>query len=245
MTISNSAGISLPPEVDVAIFDSINQLIARIANPNAPANSSKKTIWHAFASAWNGVAFRCRAASEYDAEFQKLILMTTWPGGDVRYKQEVALFGCVNSALSSFECFCVASYAAAASLSVPSFPLTSDAHLRIMPRDVSDAFRKGYPNEKFTLILFDTIQSENYNALKDLRNALSHRGILPRRHFLSNHAVRPSAVPSNPKSMAENHAYDSVLGVQTTATPVKWLHASIGPLTAELGALLERNAPPV
>ena len=61
MTYSRVAGLELPSEFNVPMYDEVNDHAAKIADPNDPNDPARKNAWHTYASAWNGVAFRLRA----------------------------------------------------------------------------------------------------------------------------------------------------------------------------------------
>ena len=238
MPYSRAAGLELPDGLDVPTFDEVSIRMAELANPNDSSSPWKRNVHHAFASAWNGVAFRFRAAFEYDQEFRRLISLTTSPGGDERFHQETALYGSVGATLSCLECFYMAAYAGGSAKGTSSFRLTADADLLKYPRDVASAFLSDYPTHTFTAVLTGTVDDPELRALQDLRNALAHRGILPRKHFLSTIRDTPSAIPSNPRSIAARIAYDAHLGPDTTAQPLGWVVSVLAPLTRGLRQFL-------
>jgi hypothetical protein len=88
----------MPSEFEVAIYDALNTSATRLANPNAE-DAHSKNVAQIFAAAWNGVAFRLRAASAYDEEFRASIARSRSPPAAERWAQERALFGCILSAL--------------------------------------------------------------------------------------------------------------------------------------------------
>lgn len=242
MTYSSSAGLELPSEFDVTKYDSVNERAAKIANPNIPSEPTKKNAWHAYASAWNGVAFRLRATVDYHEEFTRSIVKTTSPGGDERYIQERALFGCVVSALSSIECFFMAAFGLGAALAPFSFLLYKPEHLVKYPRGVASCFLAGFPTAPFSEQLVGIANSSQLQALDDLRNSLAHRGVLPRRHYLSTNRDTPSSIPVNPKALAEDFSYTAHLSDQTTSTHSRWLLETLNSLVRGLDDFLATTA---
>lgn len=222
MTYSRSVGLELPSEFDVTTYDSVNERAAKYADPNVPA---MKNAWHVYASAWNGVAFRLRAAMDYHQDFAQSIVKSTAPAGEERNIQERALFGCAAAALSAIECFYMATYGLGAILAPHFFPLKKASDLIKNPGDVAQCFLDGFPNVPFSKQLDSIAKSSQLRSLGDFRNSLAHRGVLPRQHYLTLGAVTnvPSAVPENPKALAKDFNYIAYLNVQTTEIHSRWL----------------------
>lgn len=240
MSHSRVASFNLPLGFDVASYDSVNERAAAIANPNDPTAPSKKNSWFSYASAWNGVAIRLRSAVEYDHEFAGLIARGTAPGHDDRYAQERALFGCLTSALSAVECFFMAAYSIASVIAPIDFPLEKAGHLNKEPRDVASSYRNWLPHDPFSKLLFEVADSNELRELAGLRNALAHRGVLPRQHFLSTVADIPSSIPSNPKALPIDFDYIASLSDETTAVHVSWVCKTTSQLVAAFNDFLAR-----
>ena len=240
MPLSRITGFDLPVGFDVAAYDRVNDQAVLIANPNDTTAPWKQNSWFGYASAWNGLAIRLRSAVEYDAEFGRLIAPSTAPGQEERYNQERALFGCIASALSAIECFYMATYCLAAVLSPSHFPLQKDKHLVRSPCKVAKAHLAWLPADSFPQLLWQIAHSSALAELADLRNALAHRGVLPRRHFFSNVVDMPSAVPSNPKALAGNFYYSASLSDATTSIHTRWLCQIASQLVAECNRFLAR-----
>lgn len=234
---SNSCDVEFPESFPVGTFDQVNARLAKIADPNIP---EKKNIFHVFASAWNGVGYRLVVALDYDREFRESIKKSTAPPAIERLIQERALFGCVASALSSVECFFMAAYAVGAALNSPSFSVTDSGSLDKYPRDVAKAFRDDYPAFSFTSLVSEIVKSPNLKHLADVRNVLAHRGILPRRHFLSTatHKASASAVAVNPKALAAEQNYTAELSDETTRIHTAWVLESLSSLVRTLDELV-------
>jgi hypothetical protein len=233
----------MPDGFDLALYSDINERVAIIANPNDPAALWKRNAWFGYAAAWNGLAYRLRSALDYDAEFGGLIELGTAPPREEHYAQERALFGCIAAALSAIECFFMAAYCTGNALDPTSFPLASAGHLNKDPSQVVKAYRSWVPQERFTNALFQCSESIELKNLANLRNALAHRGILPRQHFLSTTQSIPSAVPSNPKALAMDFSYDTPLDHATTSIHTKWLRHASKQLMVEFKDFLVRIAP--
>jgi hypothetical protein len=230
----------MPVGFDVASYDEVNDRVALIANPNDPAAPWKRNSWVGYASAWKGLAFRLRSAVGYDREFGRLISLSTAETHEVRYAQERALFGCVAAALSAIECLYMATYCVATVLSPPHFPLQQAKHLNQSPSDVAKAYLSWLPTDDFSRLLSQVAGSNEFEKLAGLRNTLAHRGVLPRQHFLSTVASVPSAIPLNPKALAEDFDYSASLSDSTTSTHTRWVCQTTSQLVGAFNIFLAR-----
>lgn len=240
MPLSRIAAFELPVGFDVASYDQVNDRAASIANPNDTTAPWKKNSWFSYASAWNGLAIRLRSAVEYDQEFGRLIVLSTAPPQEERYFQERALFGCVASALSAVECLYMATYCIAAVLSPPHFRLQKAEDLNKSPNKVAKAYVDWLPTDRFSQLLSRVAGSSELVELAGLRNTLAHRGVLPRKHFFSTVADIPSAVPSNPKALADDFDYTASLSDVTTSIYTRWLCQTTSHLVGAFNDFLTR-----
>jgi hypothetical protein len=242
MPISLVVELDMPIGFNVAAYDSVNDRVAVLANPNDSTATWKRNAWSGYASAWNGLAYRLCSAVEYDESFGRSIKISTAPAVKERYVQERSLFGCVAAALSAIECFYMATYCTANALSPSHFPLSIAKHLNQGPKEVAKSYLAWLPNDVFSQRLSHVANSLELTELAALRNTLAHRGVLPRQHFLSNVADIPSAVPINPKALAEDFAYDAALSSETTSHHTNWLCETSSHLVAEFDTFLGRFA---
>jgi hypothetical protein len=237
---SLACDVEFPESFAIAAYDEVNMQVAKMADPNDATAPEKKNIFHVFASAWNGVGYRLVVALDYDREFRVSIAKSTAPPTKERLIQERALFGCLASALSSVECFFMATYAVGAAMNSPSFPILSSNNLEKYPKNIAKALAADYPTSSFTKLVNEIDTSPKLKQLMDLRNVLAHRGILPRRHFLSNVADKASAVPVNPKALATEHDYAAELSDQTTRIHTEWVLESLNRLVVGLNGFIPR-----
>ena len=240
MPMSHTTGFDLPPVFDVASYDRVNEQAAVLANPNDASAPLKQNSWFSYAAAWNGFAARLRSAIEYDAEFGRLIAISTAPEQELRYLQERAFFGCIASAYSSIECFYMASYCLGTVLSQSNFPLHQALDLNKYPRHVATAFFNWLPTDSFSQLLSATECSSELRSLSNLRNTLAHRGVLPRKVNLSTGGDVPSAVPANPRALARDFDYNASLSSATTSVHTLWLGQIASRLTVALSEFLAR-----
>jgi hypothetical protein len=68
-----------------------------------------------------------------------------------------------------------------------------------------------FPQDPLTPSMLNCLSASEMSELTNLRNALAHRGTPPRHHFVSLGSVvedRSSAIPSNPKQLAQDWSFD-------------------------------------
>ena len=109
---SISEGMQFPENFNVKSYDEINEVVARYVN-------SHRREWSTFVLGWKGLAYRFRAAVEFDLEFHAAL------GGrdfEERFIQEKALHSFFVSALSAISCFFYGAYALRHSFSRATFP---------------------------------------------------------------------------------------------------------------------------
>lgn len=203
MPSSRTLGIfDAPARLPLAEYDAVNERVSLRASGN-------KDVWHGFASAWNGVAYRLRAAQEHAEGFRASISASSAPEPNERYRQDHDLFGFVVSALSTLECFFFASYCIGSLLDTTLFPLSQAKDLKFYPKDVAEQFGKAFPNELLSSKMKDCLSSDEFKQLSDLRNVLAHRGTPPRKHFFgTGNTDKPSAIPGNLVDLASGWRYD-------------------------------------
>jgi len=222
MAISEVCGLNFPNEVDPTPYDSINRAVAGFANPNADTSAERQNTWFAFASAWNGLAYRLISAGEYHDLFIDSIKKSTSPPADERFRQEKYLFGFSMSALSAIECGFMAAYAAGSALFPEQFLLLEDRDLNKYPKPIANTYLGWRNDDPLSSTLFCIANSVEIKALEDFRNALSHRGVLPRKSFLGNAFDQPAAIPANPKVLASKFDYSDDLGPHITSRHYIW-----------------------
>lgn len=240
MPISRKFDVELPENFDWQSYDDVAEIATNIANPNDASAPKKVNAWFGFTAGWVGFAMRFRAAVEYDNEFRSQITRNPSPTRPEQYLQERALFGCISSTLSAIDCFYMAIYCLANSISEQYFPLSLDKDLNKYPRAVAAAYHRFMPQDPFASIVTSSVKSNQLELLSNLRNSLTHRGILPRKTFLSNHTDVPAAIPSNPKSLATAFEHNEHLRQETTLQYVDWAGNELSMLTTEFLKFLRR-----
>ncbi|MGH7373949.1 MAG: hypothetical protein ACREJY_06960 [Candidatus Rokuibacteriota bacterium] len=210
-----------PSSLPLAEFDTVNERVSQ-------RRSGSKDIWHGFASAWNGVAYRMRAALDHEEGFAKSVTNSSAPPPDERYRQDHDLFGFVVSAVSAIECFHFAAHCVGSLLNPTVFPLSTPSNLKFYPTTVRDRSQSAFPGDALTEVMSARLTDLQYGHLNDLRNVLAHRGTPPRMTFLSTTGPdRPSAIPSNLADLASGWRYDLHLSPQCLSPFKGWLENSL------------------
>lgn len=236
MTIK-PAGIELPSSYNAADHKAIHVRMNEVLLVDHPNGIN---IRHVFSTAWIGLAYRLRATIDYHEEFRRAITSGTAPPPMDRYRQETALFTCIVSGLSTIECFSMGAYAVGAAKATPSFPLQDRRNLLKYPHQVVSAFETDYSGHPFAMRARTIVDSAEYRRLDDLRNVLAHRGVLPRSHTEDTYnGTFESAIPSNPKSLATDWDYATILNDDTTNVYVMWVCRAVNDLLSDLRALAD------
>jgi hypothetical protein len=220
--ISRTLGeFQVPAGLPVIEFDAINERVSQQSVGN-------KTLWHTFASAWNALAYRLRAAQEHCLAFSESVGSSSAPPPEERYKQDHDLFAFVACAVSTVECFHFAAYCIGALAAPATFVLSNPSNLKFYPRDVLACFLQAFPNQAITGVMQHCLSSPEYATLTQLRNVLAHRGTPPRQHFMSTSGPdRPSAIPSNLSDLAASWRYDLELNAGCLEPYRAWLDDSV------------------
>jgi hypothetical protein len=224
-------GFALPAGFDSVTYATLHQRFASFAT------GPQAQVWRVFAAAWNGIAYRLRSADEQRRILGASLRRSAAPPPDERYTQEQALFVFFGSAASALECFYLASYCAANLLDPTTFPIDKAGHLNKYAPEIAKEFVHLRGTEAISVALSAHVASAWWTQLFDLRNVLTHRGSLPRLHFVSNVPGhdRPSAVPRNPKALSGAWQYEFAM----TDVAIDSLYTEVeGALNALLRALL-------
>jgi hypothetical protein len=120
-------------------------------------------------------------------------------------------------------------------LKAPShFPITISSDLNKYPSQVASKYAAAFPGTSIAQTMTQIVQSDEFKYLSDFRNALSHRGALPRFHPFSTVRALPSSIPSNPKSLPADFLFDEPLVPELTTNIRNWVFASFMQLFNEI-----------
>lgn len=180
------------------------------------ANSPQAETWRQFVLAWNAVAYRHQACSEYDEAFRDLFdRLGSNAGGLDRYRQQRDLYGCVVNACSVVESFYYAAHAVGALVDATAFPIgTPQAQRNIDPELTARRYRLKYAGDIFTTVLDAVIADPPWAELNLLRNVLIHRAAPGKAvHLTAGHAV--AALPDQLR-LSDFHLADRDFDEQLT-----------------------------
>src|SRR5690349_19281241 len=139
-----------------------------------PADSLSRVL---IGEGFKGVAYRFRAAVEYETEFR---LSFHAPGGvapptDQHYGQERALFGFFVSGLACIESLSFAIHAIGAFYQSKLFGLDAGSLKNISPERLASSLNATWPATEVATTVQSLISDEVLRRWKDIRNILSHR----------------------------------------------------------------------
>jgi hypothetical protein len=132
-------GLVMPPDFPVAEYEAINRTVLRHA-------TTAEENYAPFASAWNALAYRFVAVTEYETALTaSLGTFRAAPIPLERYRQERDLFGFFSNGFSVFEASFYAMFSIGAFLSPANFPITTPKdQQKISPSSTAVAFAKSF-----------------------------------------------------------------------------------------------------
>lgn len=188
---------------------------------------SREVSWKSFTAAWNAVAYRFRGADALNQQFALAMKAGDGPPPEERYEQEQALFGFCSACLSAVECLYFGAYCLGSLSGSTEFPITKEGDLIFYPKNVATAFRKAFPEDELTARLHELLRTPEFAQLSDLRNVLTHRGVLPRAIHLSvgnaSGQTTGAYVASNPKSLGSDWVFERPINSNLTDSLRQWL----------------------
>lgn len=223
-TTLTSVGFIVPSDFPSDAYERIHGRLVKYKDTN-------REQWHSFILGWNGLAYRYRAMAEYDEQYSSLIrTFGNSPPSEERYKQGKALFGFFVTAVSTIECFFYSAYWVGAILEPGAFPLDAKA-IRLYPLDIAKKFEATFPEDSFSKQMTQCVCKSTYAEMKDIRDVLSHRGMLPRHFYRGGERNGMATMPVNPKDLSDQWQYDLSIDERTTATRRQWLSGELKHLT--------------
>lgn len=163
--------LEMPDDFAYAAYEAVHSRIG-------PLHESHQPQWIEYATAWSAVANRFRSCAEHDEAFTRSIQTHgDAPQQPERYYQERDLFGFFVTGLSTIEATCYGLVAIGSMLDDVYFPIKKPKNKKaISPERTADRFRTTFPNEGISRTLNETIESQEYDDWKEVRNILAHRG---------------------------------------------------------------------
>ena len=233
-TTLTSVGFIVPSDFPSEAYERIYRLLVKYKDINP-------IQWQSFGLGWNGLAYRYRAMAEYDEQYTSSIkTFGNSPPFEERYKQGKALFGFFVSAVSTIECFFYSTYWVGAILKPSKFPSNSKA-LKLYPVDIAKKFEADFPEDSLSKQMVRCVHEPTYAEMKDVRDALSHRGMLPRHFYRGGERNGMATMPTNPKDLSNQWQYDLSIDERTTATRRQWLSGELKGLTSAANNFCERK----
>lgn len=195
--------------------------------------------WGLAAMGGNGLVARLQAARRHFNDFCSSIEASDAPPAPERDRQEADLFEFVASAVSAIGCAHILAYALACGVA-PDLPL-EDA-LKLYPKDVYIRFCIWFPDHDVTTVMGRCVQAPAFNKLRELRNALDHRGTLGRHIARGGSSEGIASISLKAASQIPgDQARDWALSRSNLQPLLSWLESCLEDL---LGALHAGPAPP-
>ena len=201
-------GLIMPLDFPVAQYEFVHKKIVAISK------TSNSTYEH-FAGAWNAVAYRFLALTEYEASFSKSLTTTnTDLTPSNRHRQERDLYGFFCNGFSIFEACFYSIFSLGAFLSAANFPIaTAKDQQRISPASTTAAMVKAFSSDPINKAIDLIISDAVYIEWREIRNILTHRAAPGRTFFvgIGNDDVLPDQwkiknIPLNEKMASARRA---------------------------------------
>lgn len=156
----------MPADFPLADYQAIHSLVA---------NTQKPYFTH-YAGAWNAIAHRFRASSDYDEEFRLFLQKDgEMPPANERHAQEVSLFNFFGNAYSIFESGFYAAHALSSAVDPVEFGLSASDLRNVNPTNVAKALSRVMPHDPVGATLSQILADADFAELKATRNILIHR----------------------------------------------------------------------
>jgi hypothetical protein len=235
--LKGAGGLNVPGELDTDALDAIR---SRAALHKAKSEVAVSL----FASAWNALGYRVRAAHDLNEEFRAVMALGDAPPAEERYRQEQTLFNFTTAALSTLECLYFGAYCLGHLIDPTVFPITKDSDLKFYPKDVSPRYAKSFASDPLTTSLSSIVASKEFADLSDLRAVLFHHGALSRRIQMSTGGppeLSGAFVASNPRTLSSGWAFDRRLEAGVTQDLRDWLLSAVNELLGSLNDFTKQH----
>jgi hypothetical protein len=209
----------MPSEFPLTEYDAVSVLVSMRLPTSHPALPG-------FVAAWNGLAYRFKAAAEANARFTSSIAAFPHPQPEDRYEQEHAFFDFLSSGLSCLECCDFGLYHVAAAVDPVSFPLSPTDVRRVSPSSFQQKLSQVFGGEPLGQEIASLLADPTFDELSQFRNVNSHRGALPRQVTvgLPESSVQSAAVSASPATNWTATPGNALrLDPSTTASRLDWL----------------------
>jgi hypothetical protein len=172
-------GLVMPSDFPTAEYEFVHSRME-------PLSRTANEIYAHFAGAWNAVAYRFMAMTEYERAFSDSIAVVgASPSPLHREEQERALFGFFSSGFSVFESTFYALFSMGAFLSGQYFPIaTQKDQQRISPATTAASLAKAFSNDPLMPVVTAILLDPAYLEWREIRNILTHRAAPGRTFFV-------------------------------------------------------------
>ncbi len=222
-----SVGCDIPDDFPSEWHEEIKTLLVKYKDTNLPE-------WKSFSVGWNGLVYRYRAMTEYDDIFTASISkFGSSPCPEERYQQGKALFGFFVNAVSIIECFFYAVFWISTIIKPSLSPISAKNLKSLYSTNITEKYEHEFPKETLTKKLRAVIGCPQYKDMKDMRDVLSHRGMLPRNFYAGGERDGKTTMPNNPKDLSSKWVYDNYIDKETTAKLREFLSTELESLTSE------------
>lgn len=221
MSEQNLLGFKPPPDFPIESYHAIRQCLNKYANTHKDQVSL-------FRLGWNGLGYRYRAMVDYEKEFVDSIYRSKKsPSHEELYKQDKALFGFFNNAISIIECFFFSTYCIASIIKLTEFPLTHSNELKIFPDDVKSKFKRYFKGNNLTIEMEECLSSNTYKQMCRMRIVRFHRGTPPRSIYVGGDKDGEIMMPSNPRDPRQQWQFDLPVDEKITVQFQVWLNDTL------------------
>jgi hypothetical protein len=230
-----SLGLLMPPSFPTGVHDKVHSCLVKYKNTH-PAQ------WRSFGLGWMGVAYRYRAMAEYDEQFTTSIKnFGNSPPSEERYKQDNTLLGFFVCAVSTIECFFYSTYWMGVILKPDEFPSDSKNLKYLYADNIVSKFSANFHGDALTQQMEQCVANSTYIDMKNIRDVLSHRGMLPRTFYRGGDRDGMATMPTNPKDTSDQWQFDLQVDVRTTASCRQWLDNMLKQLIAAANNFCDRR----
>jgi hypothetical protein len=223
-------GLIMPPDFPVEPYESILQMTLK-------HRESAPDAWSEFASGWNALCWRYRAAAEHDEAFSFSVQRDgPGPEPEARYRQEDQLFTFFVAGLSTLEAFAYGTWAMVWASGDAAFALsTEDERKEVKLATLRRQLEPEYSATSLAGAVRELVDPENaaYKEWTRLRNTLAHRGSPGRHH-------QTSGPTGWARTEIAGETTEIELGIETTARRRAWLATTLGELL-QAAALFTRE----
>lgn len=234
-----SIGVVMPPDFPSAAHDAIQEAVTVSLTNEHPA-------WVEFQGGWRAVAYRFRGCALNSERFTASVAAHgPGPPHETRADQEDDLFGFFTSGLACLESFGYAMHAIGSALDGATFPMATENEKRAVEiRSTCQRFESRFGEEQLPQALRETLDADEYDEWRSVRNVLAHREAPLRHHAIGTGVTRAGSAGSGrviPGGQTTWHARGIPLNTDTTPTRRAWLVTQLEALLAAADAFVAEH----